>query len=181
VFVVVSVENRPQDFENVLLSRAHILFSPILYIICSEDDGYDESLIPVDFRENGQIVDDDILKYFCKRMKGGVHVTVVMDCCHSGTVLDLPYTFPATEKTMQIEKGFLFDDDEPRTNKKKIDGSHRTGNSANGSSGGSQKKKEKPKARKKTIAEQPMKPPEPRKPTQDLPVPPPPPGCCSVM
>jgi Caspase domain len=144
----------------------------------AEDDGYDESLIPVDFKENGQIVDDDILKYFCKRMKGGVHVTVVMDCCHSGTVLDLPYTFPANEKTMQIEKGFLFDDDEPKTNKKKIDGSH---NNGGGNSSSGKKKQEKPKARKKTIAEQPMMPPEPRKPTEDLPVPPPPPGCCSVM
>jgi hypothetical protein len=49
-----------------------------------EDDGYDESLIPVDFRENGQIVDDDILELFVKRMKGGVFCTVFMDCCHSG-------------------------------------------------------------------------------------------------
>jgi hypothetical protein len=49
-----------------------------------EDDGYDETLIPVDFRENGQIVDDDILEVFVKRMKGGVFCTVFMDCCHSG-------------------------------------------------------------------------------------------------
>ena len=49
-----------------------------------EDDGYDESLIPVDFRENGQIVDDDILDIFVKKMKGGVFCVVVMDCCHSG-------------------------------------------------------------------------------------------------
>ena len=50
-----------------------------------EDDGYDESIIPVDFRENGQIIDDDILEFFVKRMKGGVFCVVVMDCCHSGT------------------------------------------------------------------------------------------------
>ena len=27
-----------------------------------EEDGYDETLIPVDFKQAGQIVDDDILK-----------------------------------------------------------------------------------------------------------------------
>lgn len=43
-----------------------------------EEDGYDESIIPVDFRENGQIVDDDILDLFVKRMKGGVFCVVVM-------------------------------------------------------------------------------------------------------
>lgn len=55
-----------------------------------EDDGYDETLIPVDFQSAGQIVDDDILKDFVKPMKYGVCTTVLMDCCHSGTVLDLP-------------------------------------------------------------------------------------------
>lgn len=49
-----------------------------------EDDGFDETLIPVDFRSSGQIIDDFILKILVKPMKEGVHVTVLMDCCHSG-------------------------------------------------------------------------------------------------
>lgn len=36
-----------------------------------EEDGFDESLIPVDFRESGQIVDDDVLKYLIKPMAEG--------------------------------------------------------------------------------------------------------------
>lgn len=36
-----------------------------------ESDGYDESLIPVDFKTSGQIVDDDILKNFIKPMSEG--------------------------------------------------------------------------------------------------------------
>lgn len=71
-----------------------------------EDDGYDETLIPVDFNRTGQIVDDDILKILVKPMKAGVNVTVLMDCCHSGTVLDLPYRFSADDSKMHIDQGF---------------------------------------------------------------------------
>jgi hypothetical protein len=52
-------------------------------ILLFQDDGYDETLIPVDFKTVGQIIDDDILKILVKPMKAGVHVTVLMDCCHS--------------------------------------------------------------------------------------------------
>jgi hypothetical protein len=58
-----------------------------------EEDGWDSTLIPVDFVDNGQIRDDDIFDKFVKPMKGGVAVTCLMDACHSGSVLDLPYTF----------------------------------------------------------------------------------------
>ncbi|KAL7573324.1 hypothetical protein ACA910_011687 [Epithemia clementina (nom. ined.)] len=71
-----------------------------------EDDGYDETLIPVDFQKTGQIVDDDILKILVKPMKAGVTMTVLMDCCHSGTVLDLPYRFSADDSEMHVDQGF---------------------------------------------------------------------------
>jgi hypothetical protein len=71
-----------------------------------EEDGYDETLIPVDFKRAGQIVDDDILRMLVKPMRSGVHVTVLMDCCHSGTVLDLPYRFSADDSKMRVDKRF---------------------------------------------------------------------------
>ena len=74
-----------------------------------EDDGYDETLIPVDFRSAGQIVDDDILDMLVKPMKAGVMVTVLMDCCHSGTVLDLPYRFSADDSKMRLDQGMNMD------------------------------------------------------------------------
>jgi Caspase domain len=43
-----------------------------------EDDGYDETLIPVDFKTAGQIVDDDILKILVQPMAEGVTCTVLM-------------------------------------------------------------------------------------------------------
>ena len=60
-----------------------------------EEDGYDETLIPVDFQQNGQIRDDDLLRILVKPTPAGVTMTCLMDCCHSGTVLDLPYRFTA--------------------------------------------------------------------------------------
>ena len=60
-------------------------------------------MIPVDFRTAGQIVDDDILKMLVIPMAAGVTVTVLMDCCHSGTVLDLPYRFSADDSQMRID------------------------------------------------------------------------------
>jgi metacaspase-1 len=42
-----------------------------------EDDGFDEILIPVDFEESGQIVDDDIYAEFVTQMSAGVAVTAL--------------------------------------------------------------------------------------------------------
>lgn len=76
-----------------------------------EEDGYDETLIPLDYQTNGQIRDDDLLRHLVIPMKGGVFVTSVMDCCHSGTVLDLPYTFKADgeDEGMHESEGFDLD------------------------------------------------------------------------
>lgn len=57
---------------------------------------YDETLYPVDHEQNGQIRDFSLFNHFVKPMAEGVTVTCVMDCCHSGSVLDLPYTYKPT-------------------------------------------------------------------------------------
>jgi hypothetical protein len=57
-----------------------------------EEDGMNETILPVDFQKAGMITDDQIGDLIVKRLPEGVRLTAVMDCCHSGTGLDLPYT-----------------------------------------------------------------------------------------
>jgi len=76
-----------------------------------EEDGYDETLIPCDYASNGQIRDDAIFDTLVQPMPGGVTMTCLMDCCHSGTVMDLPYKYSAQSDTteMQEDEDFNFD------------------------------------------------------------------------
>lgn len=69
-----------------------------------EDDGYDETLCPVDYEDSGQITDDDLFKLLVHPMATGVTATCLMDCCHSGTVLDLPYRFVADGDNVNMER-----------------------------------------------------------------------------
>lgn len=58
-----------------------------------EDDGYDEVIYPVDFKQRGHIVDDQIHAICVASLQPGVRLTSIFDSCHSGSVLDLPYVY----------------------------------------------------------------------------------------
>ena len=49
-----------------------------------EPDGSDEALVPVDYVENGFIIDDK-LKTLYDKFPDDCNLTLIMDCCHSGT------------------------------------------------------------------------------------------------
>jgi len=80
-----------------------------------EKDGQDETIIPVDYQTAGQITDDVLFEELVLPLPAGVQMTCLMDCCHSGTVLDLPYMIQATEDMdaagaeMQQNPGFSFE------------------------------------------------------------------------
>ncbi|XP_075487681.1 metacaspase-1-like [Primulina tabacum] len=56
-----------------------------------EVDGYDETLCPLDFETQGMVVDDEINASIVRPLPHGVKLHAIIDACHSGTVLDLPF------------------------------------------------------------------------------------------
>ncbi|EJD51204.1 hypothetical protein AURDEDRAFT_143089 [Auricularia subglabra TFB-10046 SS5] len=59
----------------------------------TELDGMDEAIVGVD----GQIMlDDELYKALVKPLPSGAMLTILMDCCSSGTVIDLPYLTECT-------------------------------------------------------------------------------------
>ncbi|TKV95792.1 hypothetical protein SEVIR_9G384800v4 [Setaria viridis] len=56
-----------------------------------EVDGYNEALCPVDFERSGKILDDEINATIVRPLGRGVKLHAIVDTCHSGTILDLPY------------------------------------------------------------------------------------------
>lgn len=56
-----------------------------------EIDGYDETLCPLDFETEGMIIDDEINATIVRPLPLGVKLHAIIDACHSGTALDLPF------------------------------------------------------------------------------------------
>lgn len=55
-----------------------------------ERDGMDEAIVPCDYKTSGIITDD---MFFSLLQHVRCPVFIVMDCCHSGTICDLPFSF----------------------------------------------------------------------------------------
>jgi len=68
-----------------------------------EIDGFDETILPVDYTSTGQIVDDVIYSNLVKPLPKGCRLTAIFDSCHSGTVMDLPYTYQCDGNVEVIE------------------------------------------------------------------------------
>ncbi|CAM8929576.1 unnamed protein product [Rhodiola kirilowii] len=58
-----------------------------------ELDGFDETLCPMDFKEAGMILDNEINNSIVRPLIEGVTLHAIVDSCHSGTILDLPYVY----------------------------------------------------------------------------------------
>lgn len=69
--------------------------------IDSDVETYDEAIIPVDFRSSGIIRDTLIFKTLLAPMRYGVTVTCLFDCCDTGIMADLPYSW--TAKSDRVE------------------------------------------------------------------------------
>ncbi|CAG9460983.1 unnamed protein product [Pedinophyceae sp. YPF-701] len=56
-----------------------------------ETDGYDEALLPLDHDRAGVIVDDELHRLLVRPLPYGAKLHAVVDACHSGSAMDLPY------------------------------------------------------------------------------------------
>ncbi|KAG0037704.1 Ca(2+)-dependent cysteine protease [Podila clonocystis] len=68
-----------------------------------EADGYDEIIYPSDYLRSGIISDDEMYDLLVKELPAGVQLTALVDACHSGTMLDLPYVYNGNHVT-ELEK-----------------------------------------------------------------------------
>ncbi|KAJ3160120.1 Ca(2+)-dependent cysteine protease [Geranomyces michiganensis] len=58
-----------------------------------EDDGYDETICPEDYVSAGQITDDTMNQIMVRGLPNGARLTLIIDACHSGSAMDLPFTY----------------------------------------------------------------------------------------
>ncbi|KAG6423291.1 hypothetical protein SASPL_113683 [Salvia splendens] len=75
-----------------------------------EVDGYDETLCPLDFETQGMIVDDEINASVVRTLPRGAKLHAIIDACHSGTVLDLPFLC-----RMSRSGQYVWEDHRPRS------------------------------------------------------------------
>ncbi|KEG13289.1 metacaspase 5 [Trypanosoma grayi] len=57
------------------------------------EEEYDQCLVPLDYESRGAILDDDLFALLVRPLPAGVRMTAVFDCCHSASLLDLPFAF----------------------------------------------------------------------------------------
>jgi hypothetical protein len=79
----------------------------------NDDTGsYDEAIIPCDYKQSGIIRDTLVFKTLLAPMRYGVTVTIMIDCCDNGMILDLPYAWsPSMKQNVdrpQVSNGVLF-------------------------------------------------------------------------
>jgi hypothetical protein len=88
-FKRLSEESQPGDAVFVQFSGhgGRVLDAP------ADAQGYDETIAPSDYKQAGLIRDTLIFKTLLAPMRYGVTVTVMIDCCDTGMVVELPYTW----------------------------------------------------------------------------------------
>jgi metacaspase-1 len=79
-----------------------------------EKSGKDQTMVPVDYQQAGQIIDDWIFQTLVQPLPKGTTMFCVMDCCHSGSIMDLPYEIVITPRAGRVHKPDAARDLRPR-------------------------------------------------------------------
>jgi len=69
-----------------------------------ETDGKDETLIPLDYETAGEITDDWLFDNLISKIPKDVSLYCFLDCCHSGTAVDLKHNY---QSNCKYKKGIL--------------------------------------------------------------------------
>jgi hypothetical protein len=90
-FKKLSEESQPGDAVFVQFSGhgGRVLDSAV----DSEAESYDEVIVPSDYHHTGLIRDTLIFKTLLAPMRYGVTLTILIDCCDNGMVMELPYAW----------------------------------------------------------------------------------------
>jgi hypothetical protein len=56
-----------------------------------------DTICPVDFRERGQINSDTLHQHLVTQLPPNSTLFVILDCCHSGSALELPYVYKSDD------------------------------------------------------------------------------------
>ncbi|KAJ9174866.1 hypothetical protein P3X46_013466 [Hevea brasiliensis] len=67
----------------------------------SYNDGFDETICPVDFLTEGMILDYDINSAIVRPLPKDVTLHAIVDACYCGTILDLPYVYDRQTKAWE--------------------------------------------------------------------------------
>jgi len=61
---------------------------------------------PADFQRAGEIIDDDLNRMLINPLPQGVKLHAIIDACHSGSVMDLPYQATVHNGVATWEAGY---------------------------------------------------------------------------
>lgn len=57
------------------------------------DSGYDDTIVPVDFEQSGQLDSDTLHRRLVSKLPPTSTLFIIFDCCHSGSAIELPYMY----------------------------------------------------------------------------------------
>jgi metacaspase-1 len=57
------------------------------------ESGFDDTIVPVDFEQNGQIDSDKLHRTLVSALPANSTLFVIFDCCHSGSAIELPFVW----------------------------------------------------------------------------------------
>lgn len=69
-----------------------------------DKQGRDEALMPLDYKRRGVITDDALYRGFVRRLPKHVRMVSLIDACHTGTSLDLPYVYQSDTGAVETNR-----------------------------------------------------------------------------